>query len=318
MRSLAVTVLVLALLGGTAAAFAVTEALKLERSPVTAPRFTKHFSPVCKCEKEVARLALRLRKADTVDAAIVDSDGEVVRTLVEDERSSRGPVAFEWDGRDDAGERVADGRYRLRLRLDRQHRTIVFPNPIFVDTESPRLRLLAVQPQVFSPDGDGRSDRVRLTYVASEPAKGTLFADAEPARIGKLRAEGRASMVWDGAVLGRPAEPGLYALSIRVEDRAGNVSDPTEPVAVVLRYVEVAPSRLTARRGGVVRFRVSSDAAAVTWTIAHRRTGRLVLGGEADPAATVTVRLPQRVRPGRYVLRVTANGHRDTAPLRVR
>src|SRR5687767_8400856 len=102
-RSLAVIVLVLVLLGGTAAAFAVTEVLKLERSPITAPRFTKHFSPVCGCEKEEARLSLRLRKADTVDATIVDPGGNTVRTLLEDQRLRRGPVTLEWDGRDDAG-----------------------------------------------------------------------------------------------------------------------------------------------------------------------------------------------------------------------
>ena len=38
--------LVLGLLGGTAAAFAVTEGLKLEPSPILSPRIAKVFSPV--------------------------------------------------------------------------------------------------------------------------------------------------------------------------------------------------------------------------------------------------------------------------------
>ena len=43
------TLLVVSLLGGTAAAFAVTQGLKIEPSPILAPRIDKVFSPVCDC-----------------------------------------------------------------------------------------------------------------------------------------------------------------------------------------------------------------------------------------------------------------------------
>lgn len=317
MRSLAVIVLVLALLGGTAAAFAVTEVLKLERSPVAAPLFTKHFSPVCGCEKELARLSLRLRKADTVDAAIVDSGGKTVRTLVEDERYRRGPVTLEWDGRDDSGAQVADGRYRLRMRLEDQHRTIVLPNPVFVDTQVPRVRVVGVGPQVFSPDDDGRRDRVHVSYSASEPARGTLLVDGAAARTGKLRAEGRASMRWDGTVLGRAVGPGLYALALRVEDRAGNVSEPTEAVPVRLRYIDLVSGLIRVRRGSVLRFRVDTDAETIDWQLVRRRGARpLVLVSGGRPGS-VSSRLPASVRPGFYLLRVIAGGHADQGAVRV-
>jgi hypothetical protein len=316
-RSLAVIVLVLALLGGTAAAFAVTEVLKLERSPVTAPRFTKHFSPVCECEKEVARLSLRLRKADTVDATVVDPGGNTVRTLVEDERYRRGPITLEWDGRDDGGAQVADGRYRLKIRLQGQHRTIILPNPVFVDTEAPRVRLVGVGPQVFSPDDDGRRDRVHVSYSASEPARGTLLVDGAVARTGKLRGEGRASMRWDGTVLGRAAGPGLYALTLRVEDRAGNISGSTEAVPVRLRYVDLVSGLIRVRRGGVLRFRVDTDAETIDWQLARRRGARpLVLVSGARPGR-VSSRLPGSIRPGFYLLRVIAGGHVDRGAVRV-
>jgi hypothetical protein len=315
-RSLAVIVLVLVLLGGTAAAFAVTEVLKLERSPVTAPRFTKHFSPVCGCEKEVARLSLRLRKADTVDAAIVDPGGNTVRTLVEDERFRRGPLTLEWDGRDDAGAQVADGRYRLRMRLEDQHRTIILPNPVFVDTQAPRVQLAGVGPQVFSPDDDGRRDRVDVSYSASEPARGTLLVDGAAARTGKLRAEGRASMRWDGTVLGRAVGPGLYALALRVEDRAGNVSEPTEAVPVRLRYIDLVSGLIRVRRGGVLRFRVDTDAETIDWQLLRRRNSPLVLVSGGRPGS-ISSRLPGSIRPGFYLLRVIAGEHADQSAVRV-
>jgi hypothetical protein len=309
--------LVLVLLGGTAAAFAVTEVLKLERSPITAPRFTKHFSPVCVCEKEVARLSLRLRKADTVDAAIVDPGGSTVRTLIEDERFRRGPLTLEWDGRDDAGGRVADGRYRLRMRLEDQHRTIILPNPIFVDTQAPRVVVVGVGPQVFSPDDDGRRDRIDVSYSASEPARGTLLVDGAAARTGKLRAEGRASMRWDGAVLGRAVGPGLYALALRVEDRAGNVSEPTEAVPVRLRYIDLVSGLIRVRRGGVLRFRVDTDAESINWQLMRRRGAPPLIAVSGGPPGNVSSRLPGSIRPGFYLLRVIAGEHADQGAVRV-
>ena len=67
MRSVAVTLLVIGLLGGATAAFGLTEALKLERSPIAAPDFTKRFSPICRCPEQRAQLIFRLRKATVND-----------------------------------------------------------------------------------------------------------------------------------------------------------------------------------------------------------------------------------------------------------
>ncbi len=74
--------LVLALLAATAAAFALTESLKLEKSPITGTKVSKTFSPICKCPTRAARIAFRLRTANRLTTVIVDSGGKVVRTLV--------------------------------------------------------------------------------------------------------------------------------------------------------------------------------------------------------------------------------------------
>ena len=97
------TLLVVLLLGGTAAAFAVTQGLKNQPSPIRAPSIQKVFSPVCDCATRVAVIQFRLRKPDRVRVQIVDSDGDVVRTLVAGTRLRRGTVHYTWNGRDDAG-----------------------------------------------------------------------------------------------------------------------------------------------------------------------------------------------------------------------
>ena len=83
--------LVVALLAATAAAFALTQGLKLQKSPIFGTRVQPVFSPVCDCPKQTARIAFKLRKADRLDISIVDG-GEVVRTIERGKRYPKGPV----------------------------------------------------------------------------------------------------------------------------------------------------------------------------------------------------------------------------------
>jgi flagellar hook capping protein FlgD len=130
---MAVPVLVLLLLVAATAAFAVSEALKQERSPVHRPRFTKVFSPTCECAKSTAVLSVKLRTREKIDAIVVDENGDPVRTLATDASRRPGRITFRWDGRDDAGDLVPDGSYRLRMHFRGDGRTIVIPNVIRVD-----------------------------------------------------------------------------------------------------------------------------------------------------------------------------------------
>ena len=102
-------VLVAVLLVATGAAFLRTESLKLETSPIRQTRVTKLFSPVCRCATSKARIAIRVAKPDVVSVSIEDDAGQDVRQLVA-ERPATGRIAFLWNGRDDAGQVVRDGR----------------------------------------------------------------------------------------------------------------------------------------------------------------------------------------------------------------
>lgn len=318
MRRLAVTLLVLALLGGTTVAFAVTQRLKLERSPVTGTRFEKFFSPTCGCATDSATLSIRLRRADRIDAVVHDAAGEPVRVLAEDVERPAGRVSWEWDGRDDAGEVVADGTYRLRVHLRRQDRTISIPTPFNVDTAPPRVELLSVRPKVFSPDDDGRRDRIRLRYRSTEPGQPEVLVRGERAAHGRSRKRGRWGIHWGGRLAsGEVAPAGTYSVAVRVVDRAGNASEPTRSARVRVRYVELVRERLRTVRGGVLRFRVRTDADAFGWTLERRKSHRVVLRGRST-GSTATARLPARVKPGRYVLRALVNGHEDVARVVVR
>jgi flagellar hook capping protein FlgD len=301
-RRLPQTLIVLALLGATAAAFAFTERLKLEKSPITGTRVDKVFSPVCECARDVSVISFRLRKRATVTVDILDSSGNAVRTLVRDRREQAGRVSYTWDGRDDAGRVVGEGVYRPRVRLRQHGRTIVLPNPIRVDTTAPRITLLRVSPRVFSPDEDGRDDRVTAWYKIDEPGRAMMLVDGRRRVLEKFRAtEGR--LIWFGVVDGRSVRPGVYEIRLRAFDRAGNRSARTRAVSVRVRYVELARDEVQAVAGRRFGIRVSTDAKSYKWIFDGRKgTGR---------SSRLSLRAPET--PGTYVLYVVRGRYADRA-----
>jgi FlgD Ig-like domain len=124
--------LAVALLVGTVAAFTYTEAIKLERKPVGKVRVDPRLSPECDCPRETARISFDLREPTRIDVTIATRDGDEVRLLAADVRQPKGRVELTWDGRDDAGQVVPAGAYRVRVRLKDERRTIVFPEGIKV------------------------------------------------------------------------------------------------------------------------------------------------------------------------------------------
>ncbi|HVH51726.1 MAG TPA: FlgD immunoglobulin-like domain containing protein, partial [Gaiellaceae bacterium] len=121
------------LLIATAAAFAITERLKLVKSPIFATRVTHVFSPA----HSQASIRIKLRHSDRVTVTILSAGRDLVRTLVADERRPRGLNVFMWGGRTDAGAPARQGTYRVEIHLANQHRTILMPNVIVLDTIPP-------------------------------------------------------------------------------------------------------------------------------------------------------------------------------------
>jgi hypothetical protein len=289
-RRLPQLVVVLVLLGATAAAFAVTEQLKLEKSPITGTRVDKVFSPVCECARDIAVISFRLRRPSIVTVDMLNAAGDPVRTLVRGRREQAGRVSYTWDGRDDANRVVAEGVYRPRVRLREHGRTIVLPNPIRVDTTAPTISIERVLPRVFSPDGDGRNDRITAFYEIDEPARAMMLVDGRRRVLSKFReTEGR--LVWFGMVDGRAVPPGTYEIRLRAFDRAGNRSVRSRAVPVRVRYIELRREEVEAVAGTRFSIGVSTDARSYRWLFDGRsgtaRRSRLVLRAPEEPGTYV-------------------------------
>ncbi|WP_411277054.1 FlgD immunoglobulin-like domain containing protein [Gaiella sp.] len=308
MARFAPAALAAALLAATALAFLYTESLKLTPSPILGTRvLPKVISPVCNCPTDSAVIAFRLREADVVGVEIIDGDGDVVRNLALRESVPRGAVSYVWNGRTDLGTTLPEGSYRPRVRLRRQHRTIVLPNPIRVDTTPPVVRMTRLVPRVFSPDGDARRDRVVVGYRVDEPSRISLYVDGKRVVVKKGR-KTEGTIDWFGRSDGEPLPQDIYTLRLGAVDVAGNEGGPTRSKPVVIRYVALGRTSVATTPGGRVAVLVLSDAARVTWKLGART-------GVARPG---TLRLRAPLQPGRFTLTVTANGRSARAAVLVR
>lgn len=304
MARLVSTLLVLGLLGGTAAAFAVTEHLKLVRSPVYRTQVdNKVFSPVCRCKTEKARVRFALRRADRLTLSIEDDDHKVVRTIVADHRVRRGGFGRWWDGRDDAGAVVPDGVYQPRVHLANQHRTIVLPNPITVDTKPPSVRVLSWIPRrhVLTPDRNFLHERLEVRYRVSEPAHVILYVGGE--RRYRSRSQQTTGIArWFGYVNGRGVRAGRYRVAIAARDIAGNLSRRVLVGTLFVRYVRLPHAVYRVAAGTKFGTHVLTDSRGVRWRLGKRHgTGR----------SRLVLRAPKQ--PGRYRLTVGVGDHQATA-----
>jgi len=293
----AVTALVLVLLGGTAVALGIIEGFKLEKNPISGPSIDKSFSPVCRCPQDVANIRFKLRNTGRLTLEVIGPDGNVVRTLARNRKFFHGEKHFVWNGRNDSGQRVPDGVYKLRLHFGGQHRTIVLPRGTIVDTRPPRVTLVSVVPRVFSPDGDHIRDSVSVRYRVSEQAHVRVMVDGNVAVRGRT-IKLAATLNWPGTVHGATVPAGVHRITLVAQDLAGNLSRPSSSRLVQIRYVALALKTIRAIRGQPFSVRVLTDARTIHWQFQGR-------SGTARPKAlTLTA-----TKVGRYALYVSANGH---------
>ena len=296
------TALVLVLLAGTAAAFVVAEDLKLEPDPIAQPRIDPVFSPVCRCDHQTARVSFKLRRADRLTLSVADGQDRVVRTLLRNARFVPGRHEFGWDGRNDGGQVVAEGTYRVRVALAALGRAIEFPRRIVVDTTPAEVAVTRVSRRVISPDGDGHSDATMIRYRADEPVQALLLVNGRREAKTRLRASG--AVRWSP----RGRRRGVYALALSAVDAGGNRSRRTRAIHVVIRYVAVTPETVRVRPGRRFAVRISTDASRYSWRFRRRRGSARV--------RTLDLRAPRR--PGRYAFVAEVSGRRDSSLVVVR
>jgi hypothetical protein len=142
-RSSSLAGLVFALLVlATLAAFAWSQRLKRDPlvldkvsfvgAPVLHPKHpVPSFSPNGDCRYDRTRIRFRVTRSDNAIVQVVRPGGKLVITLARDRYLKRYHFfTFYWDGRDREGGLAPAGRYKLRVKLLGQSRTLVPPGTI--------------------------------------------------------------------------------------------------------------------------------------------------------------------------------------------
>ena len=186
---------------------------------------------------------------------------------------------FEWDGTNQAGEYVEDGRYQYRITAytsDRQ--PIVRSGEIRVYEEGSTERLPAIdyfEParEAFSPNGDGRTDvgiadvefNQRLTWELSlsDSENNLILTEGGYSRTG--------TVIWDGIEYidseGHPIHypDGLYTFNLFAEsDDGASISDSVDvlidTVPVEVQNLEITDVNLTDGTPGSIAFSITESA----------------------------------------------------------
>ncbi|HYF24897.1 MAG TPA: N,N-dimethylformamidase beta subunit family domain-containing protein [Baekduia sp.] len=330
----------LTLVAATFAAFFVAQELKSGPSVVQRLTFSGVLSPNGDGRKDTVRINFLLKEADDVTVQVADEDGDPVRTLVED-RAVRAYDAFDealrWDGRDDDGRRVADGRYRLRIVLQGQGRTIVPPRSVRVDTTPPQPLVASVGPDrsygpELLPKAGGGPATVRFASAALARPRALLFKLA-PGRPRLVRDEplrqGDATWSWDGTLRGRRASSGTYLVVLEWRDEAGNVGTsapldrrglPRLPRGerlpgrggITVRNLGVQGPSVPVRAGQRVTFGIDARRRRYTWSV--RRVGSPAVRSRGrGTRSPIRVKAPRGVS-GTYLFEVRTRRHRTAVP----
>jgi hypothetical protein len=111
----------------------VLDKVSIVGAPVLHPRNPVHnsFSPNGDCRYDLVRLQFRTTRSDDGTVQVVKPGGRVVITLARDRFLKRYHFhTYYWDGRQRGGGIAPPGRYKLRVKLLGQERTLVPPGAI--------------------------------------------------------------------------------------------------------------------------------------------------------------------------------------------
>jgi hypothetical protein len=322
----------------TIAAFFVTQQLKSEDALVL--RFAaqpKQFSPNGDGKRDRTRVGFDLSRPATVSLYLLDGEGNEIRRIVDDlALAGDAKHRFRWDGRDDDGEPVPDGLYRMRVVQRAEGRVIDSTKRIRVDRRPPRVVLLEATPGVIAPGEPGQRPEVVVRYrgpsnTAPEFRVFRTDGEAEPRVVRRFRGNEDRRGIWHGEVAvgperTEPAPDGDYAITVTVRDKAGNpVVAPAEiPRARTARAGTGVSVRSFTLSGPLEVIPAGSSATLEVGPIDRSLDFVMSRYGDPEPirrggriGGRFRVHVPSDARTGLYLVRVRAGRHRAVWPLAV-
>ena len=320
------------LVGATVAAFFTAQRLKGE--PAVAQVFgLRHvFSPNGDHVKDVNRFSVVLHEHAEVSVDVVDTAGDAVRRLADAATVSPGkPLQLRWNGRTDAGRIVPDGRYRVRVTLRREGRSVTVPRTTLVDTRAPRPRVRQITPGPIVGPVAGPV-QIEVGSVSRRLLKSAriyrLDAGEPRAAAGVSPVTDTDTLTWNGQVGGKPAPAGVYVVQVTARDRAGNrgTTPATVPASredargrpgLTVRTIAAAPPVRPVTAGQKVHVNVDARGKPYRWRLRRLGESRPVKHGQAKAAKHQVQFTAPDGNSGLYYLELSAGANTDTVPVLV-
>jgi len=208
-----------------------------------------YFSPNYDGTRDVAEFSVNIKDESLVqkwEVKIYNENNEVVRTFRSEEERDVGldfvrfwkklwekksavpvPEKIVWDGTTDKGTMAPEGRYFavMTARDEVNNQGTSATNMVVLDVTAPSGSL-ALYDRIFSPDGDGKKDTLRLDQqvVGTDSWRAELRdASGRVVLSWDWKTNVPPSLVWDGTDLkGQLLPDGLYDYLLYGEDLAGN------------------------------------------------------------------------------------------------
>ncbi len=286
------------------AARAATGAVGIDTTP---PRVSgvvitpEPFSPNGDGQDDVATLTFVPSESGTARVSVIGADGVVLRRLTGWKAVGPSARQVRWDGGVKGGsglEAAAEGPATLALEVrDAAGNTATARRRLTVDRT---LRFTSLSRAVFSPNGDGKHDVIRLRFALTRAADVTAIvsragATVRSMHVRKLKAGSR-SVTWNGALSGGgKAANGSYTLKVTAVGSVG-VTSVVKTITVDRAKPRVtAPGAIRVRRGKTAKIAFSvrdpfSSTVKVNVTITdatNQVIGRIALGW-VKPGVTQT------------------------------
>lgn len=323
----------LLLVAATVGAFFITQRLKRAKPVVERVFYQRYLSPNGDGRKDTVPMRFDLPETEEVTVSVVNDDGDSVKDLADDARLAKGTHSYLWDGRNESGDRAPDGRYRLRVNVRSEGRSLTASRQLELDTKPPAPQLVSAGPRTIVPGLPGKRGRARIRYKGpSDPAPQFIVyrTDAAGGAREATRFAGprfRKIAFWNGRVRGAPAPAGTYAFGVTAQDKAGNVGSapaklPPAPrtakpgTGVSVRYLTVRGPTEPVKARGIARFQVGPVQRRYRWSLERLGSPTPERRGSAAHRA-LAVRIPSDARGGIYVLRVLSAGRRAAVPVAV-
>jgi flagellar hook assembly protein FlgD len=326
----------------TFGAFFVAQRLKNAPPVLSQLHVFPFFSPNGDGRFDKIRLTFKLKKSDDVSVAVLNNEGDEVRELLGSRHARAGElIRLLWDGRTDDGRRAPDGRYRYRVTLRHQGRSVKLATSIRLDTTPPKPLVTSIGPRreygpELLPVPGGGEAVVHLQAPGVKPVIRVFKTGPGPTRL-VLQTQplpnGTKEWRWNGTTeSGRPVSPGTYLVAVETRDQAGNrglspaLDHQGLPVAgygatlpghggITVRYLGASPPSTPTTTGDDVEFFV--DARQKPWTWSLRRVGT----NEATPPRRKTSARVRLHAPGKesgvYLMQVRTATHATTVPFAV-